>query len=270
MAKHVRSARAVEKTSRVIVYIILGLISIIWLIPFVYLIFQSLSSVPNPGSFFPAKGQWTFDNYKSLFTSNSAPFFRWWLNTFIIAAASAVLQTIFVLMTSYALSRLRFKGRQGIMKLILLLGMFPGFLGMVVTYMILRLFGLNESVFSLIIVYVASSAMSYYIAKGFFDTIPKSLDEAVLIDGGNKNTVFWKVILPMSKPIIIYTVLVSFTGPWGDFMFASLLSQGAEPENLTVAVGLQGVLNNSSFIFFLISSGIALALFSKSKFSILS
>lgn len=244
MAKHVRSARTVEKTRRIVVYTVLSIISIIWVIPFLYLIFQSLSAVENPGSFFPASGDWTLKNYGLLFTSSTAPFFRWWLNTFIIAAASAVLQTIFVLMTAYALSRLRFKGRQGIMKLILLLGMFPGFLGMVVIYMILRLFGLNGSIFSLIIVYVASSAMSYYIAKGFFDTIPKSLDEAVLIDGGNKNTVFWKVILPMSKPIIIYTILVSFTGPWGDFMFASLLSQGqTDMAQKTVAVGLQTLLS---------------------------
>jgi len=247
MAKHARSARAIEKSRRGVIYAILVIISIIWIIPFVYLVFQSLSATANPGSFFPLQGQWTGNNYALLFTSNIAPFFRWWLNTFIIALASAVLQTIFVLMTAYALSRLRFKGRQGIMKLILLLGMFPGFLGMVVIYMILKLFGLSGSVFSLIIVYVASSAMSYYIAKGFFDTIPKSLDEAVLIDGGNKNTVFWKVILPMSKPIVIYTVLVSFTGPWGDYMFASLLSQGAsDMAQKTVAVGLKTLLTTQA------------------------
>ena len=246
MAKHARSARTIEKTRRGLIYAVLVIISVIWLIPFVYLIFQSFSATSNPGSFFPAPGQWTFNNYGLLFTSNIAPFFRWWLNTLIIAIASAILQTIFVLMTAYALSRLRFKGRQGIMKLILLLGMFPGFLGMVVIYMILRLFGLSSSIFSLIIVYVASSAMSYYIAKGFFDTIPKSLDEAVLIDGGNKNTVFWRIILPMSKPIIIYTVLVSFTGPWGDFMFASLLSQSAtDMAQKTVAVGLKALLTTS-------------------------
>jgi len=247
--KHYRSARALEKGQRVLIYIVLAIISVIWVFPFIYLIFQSLQQVAAPREFFPVgeNNGWTFNNYISLFTSEAAPFFRWWLNTLIIAVASAVLQTIFVLMTSYALSRLRFKGRQGIMKLILLLGMFPGFLGMVVTYMILKLFGLNTSIFSLIIVYVAGSAMSYYIAKGFFDTIPKSLDEAVLIDGGNRNTVFWRVILPMSKPIIIYTVLCSFTGPWGDFMFASLLSQGATDfSQKTVAVGLQTLLSPSS------------------------
>ena len=96
MAKHVRSARAVEKSRRVLIYVVLGIISVIWVTPFIYLIFQSLSSEPNAASFVPLPGKWTFSNYGLLFTSNVAPFFRWWLNTLIIAAATAVLQTIFV------------------------------------------------------------------------------------------------------------------------------------------------------------------------------
>ena len=134
------------------------------------------------------------------------------------------------------------------MKLILILGMFPGFLGMLVIYYILELLGLNTSIYSLILVYTASSAMSYYVAKGFFDTIPKSLDEAVMIDGGTKNTVFWRIIIPLSKPIIIYTILVSFTGPWGDFMFGKYIIQsaGIQPTGYTIAVGLQGLTTMST------------------------
>ena len=151
-------------------------------------------------------------------------------------------------MTSYALSRLRFNGRKGLMKLILVLGMFPGFLGMLVIYYILELLGINGSIFSLILVYTASSAMAYYVAKGFFDTVPRALDEAVMIDGGTKNTVFWRIILPLSKPIIIYTILVSFTGPWGDFMFGKYIVQTAsiQPAGYTVAVGLQYLVASGS------------------------
>ena len=135
------------------------------------------------------------------------------------------------------------------MKLILILGMFPGFLGMLVVFYILTLLGLSTSIYSLILVYTAGSAMSYYVAKGFFDTIPKSLDEAVLIDGGSKNTVFWKVILPLSKPIIIYTILCSFTGPWGDFMFGSYIVKNASlpPSGYTVAVGLQSIVADPNY-----------------------
>ena len=242
--KHYASKRLAEKTNRILVYAILILISVIWVLPFVYLIFQSFINIPSSKSFFPEAGNWTIENYKNLFDKDT-PFFSWWLNTFIIAFFTAALQTVLVLMTSYALSRLRFSGRQALMKLILILGMFPGFLGMLVIYYILKLLGLNTSVFSLILVYVASSAMSYYIAKGFFDTIPKSLDEAVLIDGGSKNTVFWQIILPLSKPIIIYTILVSFTGPWGDFMFGSYIriAGGLQASQYTVAVGLQLLAN---------------------------
>ena len=245
--KHYASKRFAEKSQRVLVYVVLTLISVIWVFPFFYLIFQSFGAAPNPKSIFPAAGEWTFDNYVRLFTDSSTPFFNWWLNTFIIALFTAVLQTILVLMVSYALSRLRFTGRQGLMKLILVLGMFPGFLGMLVVYYILELLGLNTSIYSLILVYAASSAMSYYVAKGFFDTIPKSLDEAVMIDGGTKNTVFWQVILPLSKPIIIYTALMSFTGPWMDFIFAKVIIGGGNPGWWTVSVGLYSMMYGNQY-----------------------
>ena len=247
--KHYASKRFAEKSNRILVYVILTVLSLIWIFPFFYLIFQSFALFPNPKSIFPAEGEWTFTNYANLFTNSATPFFNWWINTFLIALATAVLQTVLVLMTSYALSRLRFAGRQGLMKLILILGMFPGFLGMLVIYYIVELLHINTSIYSLILVYVASSAMSYYVAKGFFDTIPKSLDEAVLIDGGSKNTVFWRVIIPLSKPIIIYTVLVSFTGPWGDFMFGKYIVNSAniQTAGYTVAVGLQGLIGQNDF-----------------------
>ena len=246
--KKLVSKRFVEKSQRAMVYAALTLISLIWVFPFFYLIFQSFGKYAS-GGIFPASDEWTLQNYVNLFTLPETPFLKWWLNTFLIAFFTALLQTTLVLMTSYALSRLRFSGRQALMKLILILGMFPGFLGMLVIYYILELLGMNTSIFSLILVYTASSAMGYYVAKGFFDTIPKALDEAVMIDGGTKNTVFWRVILPLSKPIIIYTILVSFTGPWGDFMFGKYITQtaGMLPDGYTVAVGLQGLTSNAQY-----------------------
>ena len=89
------------------------------------------------------------------------------------------------------------------MKLILILGMFPGFLSMIIIYFILKLFGLSGNIYSLILIYIGGSAMQYYIAKGFFDTVPRSLDEAAMIDGANKNTIFFRVIMPLSKPIVV-------------------------------------------------------------------
>lgn len=238
--KKMHNKKTMELVKKVVIYVILSIISIIWLFPFVYIIMQSFSKEFNDSSFLPAGG-FTFQNYVNLFTSTTYPFWRWFLNTLIIAIITCIFQTIIVLMTSYAFSRLRFKSRKALMKLMLIIGMFPGFLSMICIYFILDLIGLTGSIFGLILVYIAGSAMNYYIAKGFFDTIPKSLDEAAMIDGATKNTVFWKIILPLSKPIVVYTILMAFTAPWGDFMLASYLTQG-HSEVFNVAVGLQGML----------------------------
>ncbi len=227
--------------SNTIIYIILVLISVIWLFPFFYLIIQSLR-IDNPGlslTLFPDNFQYGFDNYIKLFTDSAYNFGRWYLNTLIIAVLTTIFQTILVLMTAYALSRLRFKGRKGLMKFMLIIGMFPGFLGMICIYKILQAVGLQTSIFGLFLVYISGSAMNYYISKGFFDTIPRSLDEAALIDGANRNTVFWRIIIPLAKPIVVYTVLTAFLAPWGDFMMANYLVGRGSQEAFTVAVGLQ-------------------------------
>lgn len=234
--KKLRSKKGAERTVNGIIYAVLVVISIIWIIPFILLVIQSLRGEPGGATpyFFPR--QWTFNNYIKLFTETKFPI--WYGNTLLVSVVVTVVQTIIVLMTSYALSRLRFKMRKPLMNLILVLGMFPGFLSMTAIYFILKEIGLTQSLFGLMLVYTASSAMMYYISKGFFDTIPKSLDEAARIDGANRHTVFFKIILPLAKPIIIYTVLTAFTAPWGEYMFSSFLMLG-DPDKFTVAVGMK-------------------------------
>lgn len=237
-----------------VVYIVLTLISIIWLIPFIYLIFQSFTSTYSPSTFIPAlpteeniaagKAVFTFQNYITLFTDETYHFTTWYKNTLIIAIIASIIETVLILGTAYAFSRLRFKARKPIMKLILILSMFPGFLSMIIIYFILKLMGLNGNIYSLILIYIGGSAGQYYIAKGFFDTIPKSLDEAAMIDGANKNTIFFKIIMPLSKPIVVYTFLITFVGPWGDFMMASFLAGGNQAQ-WTVAVGLRTMITTS-------------------------
>ncbi len=240
MKKAITSSMRTRKNIRLTLsYVILIIISIFWLIPFIYLLAQSFSvDTMNYSVFFP--DEWTFNNYVLLFTDPAKPFWKWWLNTFIVAGVTCIIQTLITLATSYAFSRLRFKSRRFIMKTFLIIGMFPSFLTMIINYFLLDLIGLNNSIFGLVVIYCASSAMSYYIAKGFFDTVPKSLDEAAMIDGANKNTIFFKIILPLSKPIVVYTVLMAFTGPWGDFMMASYIAQGNN-DLMNVAVGLQNL-----------------------------
>ena len=222
-------------------YVVLILISIIWLFPFFGLIMQSFRSYSSEyggmvNYIIPKK--FSLDNYRFLL-SGGTNFLTWYKNTVIIAIVVAVLQTIIILCVSYALSRMRFKGRELLMRFWLILGMFPGFLTMICLYFLLKQFGLTQAgaVPGLILVYVASSGMGYYVCKGYFDTIPKALDEAARIDGASRARIFFEMIIPMSKPIIIYTALVAFMAPWCDYIFASYVAFGND-KSYNVAVAM--------------------------------
>ena len=235
MKRHM-GLRASNAISNSIIHILLIVISIIWLIPFVCILLQSfrVESTWQVGYVIPQK--WGFDTYVAILRSD---FKRWYLNTFIIALVNAVIQTVIVLCMSYTLSRFRFKMRGALMRFMLILGMFPGMLTMIILYRVLKDLGLTEAhaVPGLILVYVASSGMGYYVSKGFFDTIPKSLDEAARVDGANRAQVLFKIILPLAKPIVIYTILTAFMAPWGDYIFARYISFG-NPVGMNVAVGM--------------------------------
>ena len=180
--------------------------------------------------------------------SSNCDFVRWFLNTLTIAAFCAVIQTIMQLSVSYTLSRMRFRGRKLIMNVVLVLGMFPGFLTMIVLYYLLKMLGLTQAgaIPGLILISCASSGMGYYISKGFFDTVPKSLDESARIDGATRFQVFLKIIMPMAKPIVIYTILMAFMGPWGDYVFASYVAFGHKA-SYNVAVGLYRWVNTNDY-----------------------
>ena len=246
-------AKASRRIGNTAVYIVLILITVIWLFPLFGLVLESfrVEATSQQSYLWPKKFGW--DNYVRLFTKTDFP--TWFKNTAIMGIATAVLQTFFVLCMSYVLSRLRFKGRKGLMNIMLILGMFPGFLTMILIYKVFSDLGLTmqNAPIGLIIVYCASSGMGYYVSKGFFDTIPKSLDEAARVDGATRWQVFYKVIMPLSKPIIIYTVLMGFMNPWGDFMMASYIIH-ENSAGMNVAVGvyewLSKTMVNSNYTMF--------------------
>lgn len=266
-AKH-RSMKRRRIASLSVIHIILTVLAVIWVIPLVYIVIHSFRgndiSVPFPAEIFPTK--FTFDAWSKMFGGNPEAyadikfnwidFPRWFGNTLLIAVCCCVLTTALTLMTSYAFSRMRFKMRKPYMKLILIIGMFPGFLGMIAVYNILRALGLNEGalkIVALIFVYSGGAAGGYYISKGFFDTIPKSLDEAAKLDGASQAQIFLKITLPLSKPIIVYTALTAFMAPWMDFVFVKLICMGQYKYG-TVALGLQNMLTvenyNSHWVLF--------------------
>jgi arabinogalactan oligomer/maltooligosaccharide transport system permease protein len=248
LKKNKSGQKAINTIANTSIYIILSIMSVLWVLPIVYLLYTSFRVTPDTGiinTLFPDDLKLGFGNFIRLFRDTM--FAKWLGNTLLVAIVSCIMTTLFVLMVSYALSRLRFKLRKPIMNVLLVLGMFPGFMSMIAIYFILKAMGLTNSLLALILVYSGGAALNYYICKGFFDTIPKSLEEAAILDGASQIRVFFAITVPMSKPIIIYTILTSFISPWCDFIFVNTIIN--DREKYTVALGLYKMINaeKSSF-----------------------
>lgn len=231
----------------IIRHLFLAFLAFVWLIPIVWLLATSFSAYTgmNTSHFFPE--QWSVQNYKNLlFSADSvAQFPNWFKNTFIIACCTCVISSAFVLMVAYATSCMRFKMRKPLMNIAVILNLFPGFLSMIAVYFILRTLNLTNTHWGLVLVYSAASGLGYLIAKGFLDTVPASLREAAYLDGASEAMIFWKVVLPMSRPIIVYTVISSFLVPWMDFVYAKMMLNAGISSQWTVAIGLYNMLDKS-------------------------
>lgn len=228
-------------------HLVLLALAIFWLIPIIWLVLNSFSTsnAMSISHFFPQG--YTLDQYrKLLFQTDAANQFpTWMLNTTIIAVFNCIISTIFVLMVAYVMSRMRFPARKPLMNLGMIITLFPGFLSMIAIYFIMKTFNMTNSHLGLILVYSGSSGLGYLIAKGFFDTIPVSMSEAAKLDGASENLIFWRIIVPMSKPIIVYTIINAFLAPWMDFIFAKIMLNSGIASDWTVALGLFGMLDRS-------------------------
>ena len=236
-----KSAKAKRTRNNVIVHIILAILAAIWVFPIFWVILTSFRAEKGSyvSTFFPRS--YTLDNYRKLFTDTTILNFpKMFMNTLIIAVFSCILSTFFVLSVAYCLSRLRFKFRRPYMNMAMILGLFPGFMSMIAVYFILKAMGLTEGSLiklALILCYSGGAGLGFQIAKGFFDTIPVAIDEAALLDGCTRWQIFSRITLPLSKPIIVYTVLTSFMAPWLDFIFAKVICR-ANSDQYTIAIGL--------------------------------
>lgn len=242
------------KPKLLISYVVLALIGVVSIYPALWTVLSSFR-VGNSlfsDTFIPQ--QWTLDHYKDLFRTRGTrdiQYAKWFWNTLQVAAVSTVVGTILQLLTAYAFSRFRFKGRKPMMMLVLILGMFPGFLSIIAIFSILQKLQLLDSKWGLVLVYSAGSALGMFVAKGFFDTIPRSLEEAARIDGANNMSIFFRIILPLSRPIITYISLMTFTGAWVDFIFARAILTSRD--EWTLAVGLWSIIdsyNSTEFTLF--------------------
>ena len=234
-----------SRVSNFFIHVFLAMLAAVWVLPIFWIILTSFRAEQGSyvSTFFP-KG-YTLANYIKLFTDrNVLNFPRMFANTLIIAVFTCIISTFFVLSVSYSLSRMRFKLRKPYMNLAMILGLFPGFMAMIAEYYILKALGLTEGSavrLALIIVYSAGTGLGFQIAKGYFDTIPRSVDEAAIMDGATQWQVFTRITMPLSKPIIIYTVMTSFIAPWVDFIFAKVIVR-ANADQFTVAIGLWNML----------------------------
>ncbi|MDD6492893.1 MAG: ABC transporter permease subunit [Firmicutes bacterium] len=234
-------AKVRKKIVNVIVHVILAILAFIWILPIFWVVLTSFRAEKGSyvTTFFPKS--YTLDNYIKLFTDttilNFPLMFR---NTFVIAIFTCIISTIFVLSVSYCMSRMRFKMRKPFMNVAMILGLFPGFMSMIAVYYILKALNMSEGSMipiALIVVFSAGTGLNFYVAKGFFDTIPKALDEAAIIDGATRWKIFTNITVPLSKPIIVYTILTSFMAPWIDFLFAKVICR-ADAKYYTVSIGL--------------------------------
>lgn len=236
-----------NRTSSIVLHnLLIAFLALIWLIPIVWLVCTSLSSYSgmNTKTFFPK--EWSIVHYIKLFQPDTVSQFpQWFMNTFIIACCSCVISSLFVLMVAYAMSLMRFPMRKPLMNMAVILNLFPGMLSMIAVYFTLKTFNLTNNHIGLILVYSASSGLGYLIAKGFFDTVPRALCEAAQIDGCSQARIFWQIIIPLSKPIIVYTVISSFLAPWMDFVFAKMILNAGISSRYTVAIGLYRMLDKS-------------------------
>lgn len=239
MKRHAKKVRKI--TDVVITYLILFVVSFVFLFPCLWLILASFSksgSIYSFNGFFPS--EFSLDTFKKLFTDTTMyDFPKWFVNSLIVGLFSSLFGTILLILTAYVISFFQFKARKPLMKITLVLGMFPSFMGMAAVYILMTQFKMVNSLWGLILIYSAGAPMGYLVQKGFFDTVPQSIYEAARIDGATNARIFRTLILPISKPIIVYTALTSFTWPWSDFILPKLLLK--EKTNYTVAVGLMSL-----------------------------
>ena len=238
-----KNMKAVEGFTVTIIHIVLIALALIWIYPVLWVILNAFRVERNDegglvgivvSHYFPLR--YGFENFKLLFTTTH--FGQWVLNTFIVAIFSTTLSTILSLSTSYVMSKMRFKMRKPIMNIAMILGLFPGFMAIIAVYYILKALGLTQSLVALVLVYSATAGLGFYIGKGFFDTVSDSLIEAAKLDGAPQSKIFSSIILPISRPIIIYVALMAFMGPWMDFIFARVILGEENVRLHTTAVGL--------------------------------
>ncbi|MBQ2529748.1 MAG: sugar ABC transporter permease [Treponema sp.] len=194
-------------------------------------------------SIVPFAQKFSLFQYMRLFTQTN--YFHWYLNTLIIASANTVITVVVCSLCGYIFSRFMFPFKKPVMASMIILQMFPSFIGMIATYVILWKLNALNTLWGLILVYATGSIpFNSWLMKGYFDTVPRDIAEAAYIDGATPFGAFIRVVVPAAKPQIVFLALTSFTGPWMDFIFPRLILRADDKK--TLAVGLFDMINGRS------------------------
>ncbi len=224
-------------------YIAIAIACVIILYPVLWIVGSSF----NPGdslsgsSIIPKDA--TLEHYKSLFNTAESDYLLWYWNTLKICIITMILAVAMISCMAYAFSRYRFVGRKNGLMTFLILQMIPNFAALIAIYVLAYTTGLLDTHFALILVYTGGLLpMNTWLAKGYFDTIPKELDESARIDGAGHFRIFWQIILPLAKPILAVVALFSFITPFTDFILAQVILRSEE--KYTLAVGLYKMISD--------------------------
>lgn len=228
---------AIRRINTVVIAAIFIVVAVAVLWPVVHLVSaafspgQSIANLP----IIPFTNGITTEHFEHLFTRTEYP--RWFLNTFIVATATCIGTLVLASLGAYVLSRFRFTFKRPLLMGMLILQVFPSFVGMVAIYVLLYRMGGLDTLWGLVLFYLAGNMpFNTWLVKSYLDEIPRSLDEAARIDGASNFRVYAQIILPVARPILTFLAVTSFTAPWMDFILPKLILRS--PANQTLALGL--------------------------------
>ena len=230
----------------ILIYLELIIVAIVVIYPLLWVVGSALneSSGISRAGIFPEK--MSLENFRKLFTQYN--YGRWYLNTLYVAVLTTLFSLVIHTMTAFVFARFPFKGRKAGLLTVMILQMFPSFMSLTALYMIALNFGMLNNLHMLVIVYVAGGIpANIWLVRGYMLNIPKSMDEAASIDGVTKLQLFFKIILPLSMPIMFFIAVTSFMGPWMDYMLPRYLIN--MNERRTLAIGLFDLINGTTMDF---------------------
>lgn len=252
--KQINYVRFAENLNKTTIYLIFLVISFFVIYPLVYIVSGAFTPGNSMASMniLPFSDGFTLEHFVYLFTRTD--YALWFKNTLIISVATCMATVVISSLAAYVFSRFNFKFKKSFLMSLLILQIFPSFVGMIAIYVILYRIGGLDTLWGLVLVYVAGNVpYNTWLVKNYMDTVSKNLDEAARIDGASHFRIFFMIILPVARPIITFLAITSFTAPWMDFIFPKMVLRSSEKQ--TLALGLFSFVSDKKNEFIIFAAG---------------